>query len=64
MNTQILKIINRIESLRWDKNYQQRFDEKLKERFSNTCKFSNHDDNKNILLLQKGVYPYQYMDNW
>ena len=33
------------------KNYQQKFDEKLKERFINKYKFSNHDNNKFILLL-------------
>ena len=37
---------------------------KLKERFFNTCKFSNHDNNTSILLLQKGLCPYEYMDNW
>ena len=46
-----------------NKNYQQKFDEKLKERFFNTYKFSNHDNNKFILLLQKGNYPYEYMDD-
>ena len=44
--------------------YQQKFDEKLKGRFFNTYKFSNHGNNKFILLLRKGVYPYQYMDDW
>ena len=34
-----------------NKNYQRKFDEKLKERFFNTYKFSNHDNNKFILLL-------------
>ena len=35
-----------------NKNYQQKFDERLKERFLNTYKFSKHDNNKFILLLQ------------
>ena len=26
--------------------------------------FSNHDNNKLILLLWKGAYPYEYMDDW
>ena len=47
-----------------NKSYQRKFNEKLKERFFNTYKFSNHDNNKFILLLQKGVYPYKYMDDW
>ena len=48
----------------WNKNYQKRFDENLKKRLFNTFKFSNLDINKSILLLQKGVYPYVYMDDW
>ena len=36
----------------------------LKEPFFNTCKFSNRDNNKFILLLQRGVCPYEYMDDW
>ena len=42
-----------------NKNCQQMFDEKLKARFFKTCKFSDHDNNNFILLLQKGVYPYE-----
>ena len=30
----------------------------------NAFKFSNNDTNKFILLLRKGVYPYDYMDDW
>ena len=47
-----------------NKNYQHKFDEILKERFFNTYKFSNHDSNKFILLLWKGVNLYKYMDAW
>ena len=46
-----------------NKNYQRKFDERLKKRFFNTYKFSNHDNKKLILLLRKGVYPYEYIDN-
>ena len=45
------------------KNYQKTFDENLKTRFVNTYKSSNSDINKFSLLLQKGVYPYKYMDD-
>ena len=49
--------------LHCNKNYQNKFDKKLKERFFNTYKFSNHDNNKFILLSQKGIYSYEYMDD-
>ena len=45
-----------------NKNFQIKVDVKLKERFFNTYKFSNLDNNKFILLLPKGVYPCEYMD--
>ena len=48
----------------FNRNYQQKFDEELKEWFLYTYKFSNPDKNKFILMLQKGVYPYEYLDDW
>ena len=39
-------------------------DIKIKKQFRNTFKFSNNDINKFILLLRKGIYPYEYMDDW
>ena len=46
-----------------NKNCQRKFDEKLKKRFFHAFKFSNHDYNNFILLLQEYVYPCEYMDN-
>ena len=47
-----------------NKSYQRKFGEKFKERFFNTYKFPNHDNNNFILLKQKGVYAYEYMNDW
>ena len=47
-----------------NKDYSNRVDEKLKNWFYNTFKFSDSDINKFILLLRKAVYLYEYMDNW
>ena len=46
-----------------NKNFQIKFDLKLKKLFFNTHKFSSDDNNKFVLLLRKGVYPYEYMDD-
>ena len=33
-------------------------------KFKNTYEFYNKDIGKFILLLRKGIFPYEYMDNW
>ena len=46
-----------------NKDYSNKLNEILKKQFKNTFKFSD-DINKVISLLRKGVYPYEYMDDW
>ena len=46
------------------KNYEKDFNKELIQRFATIYEFCNRNLNKFILLLRKGVYPYEYMDSW
>ena len=45
-------------------NYEKDFNKELIKRFANTYEFCNKNLINFILLLRKGVYSYEYMDNW
>ena len=45
-------------------NYGKDFNKELIKRFANIYEFCNEDINQFILLLRKGVYPYECMDSW
>ena len=49
---------------RCKKNYEKNFNKELIQTFANIYEFCNGDLNKFILLLRKGVYPYEFMDSW
>ena len=45
-------------------NYETDFNKELLKRFASTYEFCDKNLNKFVLLLKKGVYPYEYIDNW
>ena len=47
-----------------NKEYEKVLNNELIGRFANTYKFCDNDLDKFIMLLLKGVYPYEYIDEW
>ena len=48
-----------LECFNCKQRYRKKFNKEVIKRFASTYEFCNKD-----LLLRKGVYPYEYMDNW
>ena len=46
------------------RRYLRKFSKKLTTKFNTTYRFCDGDIDKLMLLLRKGVYPYEYMDDW
>ena len=46
------------------KNHNKDFNNELIKRFAYIYEFCNKDINKLMLLLRKGIYPYEYMNDW
>ena len=64
LNTQTKDDLTEYKCSCCNKKYRQKFDEKLKKRFLNTYKLSNHGNNNFISFLLKNVFRYKYMDDW
>ena len=53
-----------VKCLKCNKYHNKEFKKDLINRYASTYKFCDGHVNNFILLLRKGVYPYEYMDSW
>ena len=64
LNIKILKMIWQNTNVYVVTKIINKFHEKSKELFLNTYKYSTEYNNKFISFLQKGIYPYENIDDW
>ena len=64
LNTNIKDDLIEYNCLCCNKNYQKTFDENLKKWSANIHKCFKHHTNKLLLLLRKGIYPYENIGDW
>ena len=59
-----IKIKNKKLLLKRNSYYRKKINKDLIKKFKNTYSFCNNNINKFVSLLRKGIYPYEYVDNW
>ena len=64
MRSGLSGLVDNMSEIKNDKCLDEKIINELNKKFSNTYKFCNGDIKKFIMLLRKGIYPYEYMDSW
>ena len=60
----LLSHVDILSEIKDNKCLDEKTIEDLIKKFSNAYRFCKGDINKFVMLLRKGVYPYEYMDSW